>query len=93
MIASPKMAPVRPGWSWETPESTSVRIESIHEGDSAPASWSSVVFPDSLYLDSKPSWWPGGKAWPCIGADVDDHSNLTKLPAQDWYDALPNKPW
>ena len=82
------------GWVWETPEPTSTRIESDHEGDSAPASWSSVVFPDSLYLSSKPSWWPGGKAWPCIGADIDDHGGtMTKLPAQDWYEALPNKPW
>jgi hypothetical protein len=28
------------------------------------------TLPASLYLSSKPSWWPSGKAWPPIGPDV-----------------------
>jgi hypothetical protein len=82
------------GWVMETPEPTTVRIESDHEGNSAPGHWAGLNFPASLYLTEAPDWWPGGKAWPCIGADVDDHGGtLTKLPAQDWYDALSVKPY
>ncbi len=82
------------GWVWKTPESSSVRIESDHEGNKAPAHWAGLKFPASLYLKNKPDWWPAGKAWPCIGADIDDHSGaMIKLPAQQWYEALPNKPW
>ncbi len=82
------------GWVWETPEPTSVRIESDYQGDSAPGHWAGLNFPASLYLTEAPDWWPGGKDWPCIGADIDDHGGtMTKLPAQDWYEALSIKPY
>ncbi len=52
-------------------------------GDVAPGSWATDDLPESLYLSAAPSFW-GGKAWPAIGADVDEYggSNV-KLPAQD----------
>ncbi len=82
------------GWVWQTPEPTSVRIESDYQGDSAPGHWAGLNFPASLYLTEAPDWWPGGKDWPCIGADIDDHGGtMTKLPAQEWYDALSVKPY
>jgi hypothetical protein len=28
------------------------------------------TLPSSLYLASKPSWWPSAKAWPAVGPDV-----------------------
>ncbi len=82
------------GWVMRTPEPTTVRLESDHEGDSAPGHWAGVNFPASLYLTEPPDWWPEGKAWPCIGADIDDHGGtMIKLPAQDWYEDLPTPPW
>jgi hypothetical protein len=30
----------------------------------------SHTLPASLYYNSKPSWWPSGKAWPPVGPDV-----------------------
>ena len=71
----------------KTPEPTTTNLNS-YGGDKAPASWSTFNMPASLYLTAKPSWWPAGKAWPCIGSDVDDFTGtLTKLPAQDRYEA------
>jgi hypothetical protein len=29
-----------------------------------------VALPNSLYYNSKPSWWPSGIAWPIIGPDL-----------------------
>jgi hypothetical protein len=51
----------------------------------------SQTLPASFYLSAKPSWWPGGKAWPPIGPDVTGgnaantggHANT--IPAQDCY--------
>ncbi len=71
----------------KTPEPTTTMINN-YGGDVAPGSWSTFKMPASLYLDDKPSWWPGGKAWPCVGSDVDDFGGtLTKLPAEDRYDS------
>lgn len=67
----------------DSPEPSTTSIEN-HHGDVAPASWSSLSFPASLYLESRPSYWPTNKAWPAIGADVDDFSaggTLEPLPA------------
>lgn len=51
----------------------------------------SMTLPASFYLSSKPSWWPGSKAWPPIGPDVTG-GNISGLggfantiPAQDCY--------
>ena len=46
--------------------------------------------PDSLYLSSKPSWWPASVPWPPIGPDVSGMTN--KLPAQVCYEQgkMPN---
>ncbi len=55
-----------------------------YEGMKAPAGWSAYSFPASLYLTEKPAWWPGGKPWPCTGANIDDFTGtLIKLPAHD----------
>ena len=77
----------RYGLILRTPEPTTTNLFS-YGGDKAPASWSTFNMPASLYLTAKPSWWPGGKPWPCIGSDADDFSGtLTKLPAEDRYEA------
>lgn len=76
------------GFIEETPEPSSVFIENV-DGDKAPAGWSTFDMPASLYLTGPPDFWPGGKPWPCIGSDVDDFTGtLTKLPAQQWYEAM-----
>jgi hypothetical protein len=55
------------GWS-TTCSSTSEVPTGI--GGYANAVPASQTLPSSFYLSSKPSWWPGGKAWPSIGPDV-----------------------
>ncbi len=71
----------------KTPEPTTTDLNN-YGGDKAPAGWSTFNMPASLYLTQKPDWWPSGKPWPCIGSDVDDFTGtLTKLPAQDRYEA------
>ncbi len=44
------------------------------------------TIPTSQFLNQSPSFW-GTKPWPAIGADVDGGS-LTKIPAEEWYDAI-----
>lgn len=58
----------------------------------------SQVLPASFYLNAKPSWFPGTKAWPPIGPDVlsgnvsgvGGHANT--IPAQDCYSAVMGGP-
>ena len=66
-----------------TPQPTS-RFVDNHVGAAAPAAWRKLRMPASLYLTGPPSFWPKGKPWPALGADVDDFAagKLTKLPAQ-----------
>lgn len=53
-----------------------------------------VAMPASLYLASKPAWWPSAKAWPPIGPDVSG-GNLSgyaghafTVPAADCYSSI-----
>ena|SRR6185312_3369580 len=51
----------------------------------------SQSLPASFYHNSKPSWWPSGKAWPPIGPDVSGGTianvggHVNTIPAQDCY--------
>ncbi len=77
------------GFIMVTPEPTTTLIENF-QGEQAPEGWKGFRMPASLYLDGPPGFWPAGKPWPAIGADVDDFGNpgrLVKLPAQEWYEA------
>jgi hypothetical protein len=77
-----------PEWGLKLGSSGSTTDQDNFEGSVAPAGWSAYSFPASLYLTSKPAWWPGGKPWPCTGADIDDMGGtLTKLPAHDRADS------
>jgi hypothetical protein len=72
-----------------TPEPSTVLKDNV-EAQAAPDSWKQLRFPASLYLTSRPDFWPADKPWPGIGADVDDFGsgNLVKLPAQDRYEGV-----
>jgi len=77
------------GFVVQTPERSSV-LKDNAKAKAAPGSWAHLRSPASLYLESRPDFWPAHKPWPGIGADVDDFSggNLVKLPAQDRYDGV-----
>jgi len=47
---------------------------------------SSQDIPDSLYLTEKPSWWPSGTRWPCIGSDLDPM--ICELPAKQRFEGM-----
>lgn len=51
-------------------------------------SWDSEIsghiLPNSLYLTSKPAWFPEGFSWPPIGPDVINY--VTKIPAEKRYE-------
>jgi hypothetical protein len=49
--------------------------------------WSNgaVNLPPSLYLSSKPAWWPSGFAWPWAGPDL--HPMVGMLPAKSRSDS------
>jgi hypothetical protein len=69
-------------------------IDNVYTG-SAVGAW--VGMPASLFYTARPSWWPGAKAWPCIGPDLDglesvDAGNYITLPAEDRYNGLPDPP-
>jgi len=59
---------------------------------------SSQTLPASLYLSSKPAWWPAGKPWPAIGPDVTGGNvanvggHAYSIPAMDCYLSVMNGP-
>ena len=44
------------------------------------------VLPASLYLSTKPAWWPAGNAWPWAGSDLNPRVGI--LPAKARSDSL-----
>jgi len=67
---------------------------SNHRGAAAPASWSNIRIPASLYRTQPPAWWcQESGTFPNIGAPSDDASGgpggYPRLPAQRWAEGLP----
>jgi hypothetical protein len=77
------------GLVWKDPQATTTNLENAN-GERAPAAWAGVRIPASLYLTSRPGFWPASKPWPAIGADVDDMAaSPVRLSAQERHQGLP----
>jgi hypothetical protein len=72
------------GESTSTPAAETAWIHGNYDTVNDQVMWdpnnSARELPDSLYLKSKPAWWPAEAAWPWTGPDLDPMVNT--LPAK-----------